>query len=81
MPKNNQNITHFELNKDNIDITTIQKMMFIYNSLYDGWVVKKLDGEKFEFIKTNSDNSKDTRKEINLENFIKNNLNLNRLIN
>ena len=77
MPINNERIN---VSRDNIDITTIQKMLFIYNSLWDGWTVKKLEGEKFEFTKDNVNNENE-RKEINLETFIKNNLNLNKLIN
>ena len=77
MPIKNERIN---VSRDNIDITTIQKMLFIYNSLWDGWTVKKLEGEKFEFTKDNVNNENE-RKEINLETFIKNNLNLNKLIN
>ena len=77
MPIKNERIN---VSRDNIDITTIQKMLFIYNSLWDGWTVKKLDGEKFEFTKDNI-NNENKRKEINLETFIENNLNINKLIN
>jgi Leucine-rich repeat (LRR) protein len=66
------------LDKDNIDITTVQKMMFIYNALDAGWTVKKLEGQKFEFIKNNNNV---TRKEVNLENFVKDNLDISKLIN
>ena len=55
-------------------------MLFIYNSLWDGWTVKKLDGEKFEFTKDNLNNENE-RKEVNLETFIENNLNFTKLFN
>jgi len=73
----NTSDTHI-LDKDNIDISTIQKMIFIYNALHDGWTVKRIQDQKFEFIK---DNDNITRKEVNLENFVKDNLDFNRLIN
>ena len=73
----NTSDTHI-LDKDNIDISTIQKMIFIYNELHDGWTVKRIQDQKFEFIK---DNDNITRKEVNLENFVKDNLDFNRLIN
>ena len=78
MPSTNECKETFILSRENIDLTMVQKMMFVYNALYDGWTIKKLEGEKFEFIKNNNN---DTRKEINLEDFIKSNLNLNKLIN
>ena len=37
---NNSSDNHI-LDRNNIDITTIQKMMFIFNALQDGWTVKK----------------------------------------
>lgn len=73
---NNSSDNHV-LDRNNIDITTIQKMMFIYNALQDGWTVKKIRDQKYEFIK---DNNNVTRKEVNLENFVKDNLDFKRLI-
>jgi hypothetical protein len=75
MPNNSSD--HHILDRNNIDITTIQKMMFIYNALQDGWTVKKIRDQKYEFIK---DNNNVTRKEVNLENFVKDNLDFKRLI-
>ena len=49
-----------------------KKWFFIYNSLIDGWKVKLINKNKFEFIK---DNDK-IKKEINLNSFILNNLNI-----
>ena len=39
-------------NKDsdiNIDMISIYKMSFIYNSILNGWTVRKLENNKFEF--------------------------------
>tara|TARA_B110000037_G_C17012412_1_gene461868 strand:+ start:38 stop:220 length:183 start_codon:yes stop_codon:yes gene_type:complete len=55
-----------------MDIITLQKMIFIYKAIKNGWTVKNIGNNKFEFIK---DKSK-IKKEINLEEFIKNNLNI-----
>ena len=42
-------------NNDELDINydDIQKMVFIYNALNDGWKVKKIGNEKYELIKDN----------------------------
>jgi len=51
----------------NIDHNQIQKMIFIYNAINDGWSVRKIDNEKFEFLK----DSEMIKKEIILEDYIK----------
>jgi hypothetical protein len=50
-----------------IDYNDIQKMVFIYNALNDGWTVKKLDSKKFELIKDNEQ----IKKEVILDECIK----------
>lgn len=45
----------------------VQKMLFIFNALQDGWTVKKIDTNKFEFIKDNEN----IKKEIILDECIK----------
>ena len=56
-----------DLNEKNIDYNDIQKMVFIFNALNDGWTVKKLDKDKFEFIK----DKEQLKKEVVLEDCIK----------
>jgi hypothetical protein len=51
----------------NIDYNDIQKMIFIFNALNDGWTVKKIETNKFEFIK----DKEHIKKEIVLEDCIK----------
>ena len=55
------------IDENNINHTDIQKMLFIINALNDGWAVKKIDNDKYEFLK---DNEK-LKKEIILEDCIK----------
>ena len=55
------------MNEKNIDYNEIQKMIFIFNALQDGWTVKKIVKDKFEFIKDNED----VKKEVILEDCIK----------
>ena len=50
-----------------IDYKDIQKMIFIFNALNDGWIVKKIQRDKYEFTKDNES----IQKEIILEDFIK----------
>ena len=51
----------------NIEYNDIHKMIFIFNALNDGWTVKKLDKDKFEFIK----DKEQLKKEVVLEDCIK----------
>ena len=34
-----------------IDLKDLYKMVFIYNSVMDGWIVKKIDNNKIEMVK------------------------------
>jgi hypothetical protein len=54
-------------NEININYTDIQKMIFIFNALNDGWTVKKIENDKFELIKDNEN----IKKEIILDECIK----------
>ena len=54
-------------NENNIEYNDIQKMIFIFNALNDGWSVKKLDTDKYEFIK----DKEKLKKEVVLEECIK----------
>ena len=51
-----------------IDYNDIQKMVFIYNALNDGWTVRKIDNNKFELLK----DKEKIKKEIILDECIKN---------
>jgi len=54
-------------NEININYTDIQKMIFIFNALNDGWTVKKIENDKFELIKDNEN----IKKEIILDECVK----------
>lgn len=69
------NRNSFNLNS-NINYNVIQKMVFLCNALNDGWSIKKINNNKYEFVK-NKD--KLIKKEIDIEEFIKNNLNIENL--
>lgn len=36
---------------NNIDLETLQKMIFIYNAILKGWTVKKIEHNKIDFKK------------------------------
>jgi hypothetical protein len=59
----------------------LQKMIFVYNSILSGWTVRKLENNKFEFLR--NINNENERQEIILEDYIKNfikyNLNINNI--
>tara|TARA_B110000977_G_C10598851_1_gene307372 strand:- start:77 stop:340 length:264 start_codon:yes stop_codon:yes gene_type:complete len=64
-----------------LDINSMYKMLFIYNAINEGWTVKKLNNNKYEF----KNNNKEIKKEFILENFldkfIDNNLTIDNIIN
>ena len=75
MEETNKNISSFQASS-NMNYNLIQKMVFLCNALNDGWSIKKLSNNSYEFIK-NKD--KLIKKEIDIEEFIKNNLNIENL--
>ena len=68
-----------------IDPVCVQKMVFIYNALNDGWEVKKKSDNKYIFRKSVNEMSEEVKKEINLDDylrkFIQFNLNIDNLTN
>ena len=57
----------------------IQKMIFIYNALNEGWIVKKIKDNEYEFLKKKKDFNYSKNIFLNkdfLVNFINNNLKL-----
>ena len=67
---------------NNIDIISIQKMIFIYNDILSGWTVKMIDNDRFEFIKNKDNISKEVYLNNYLNKFIKENLtDINKILN
>ncbi len=67
---------------NNIDIISIQKMIFIYNAILSGWTVKMIDNDRFEFIKNKDNISKEVYLNNYLNKFIKENLtDINKILN
>lgn len=67
---NNFDIKNFDIN--NFDLITKQKMLFIYNSLENGWTITKQD-DKYIFIKKHN-NSSEVLSDEYLRQFIINHL-------
>jgi hypothetical protein len=61
-----------DLQKNNIDMKTLQKMIFIYNALQKGWKVKKQD-DAYVFYK-NHEGKREIFRDDYLEKFIESNL-------
>ena len=57
-----------------IDYNDIQKMVFIYNALNDGWSVKKVDSGKYELTKDKDHIKKEIILEECLKKFVKYNI-------
>ena len=61
-----------------VDVIKFQKMLFLYNSLEDGWSVKKKN-DSYVFTKHN-ENKKEVLEDSYLLKFMKTNLDLNKII-
>ena len=57
-----------------LNYNDIQKMVFIYNALNDGWSVKKIDSGKYELTKDNEHIKKEIILEECLKKFVKYNI-------
>lgn len=64
---NNNSMVNIEAEKDDLSPTKIKKMIFIYNALLNGWTVKCIGKDKFEFLKPTAQ----LKKEITLDNCLK----------
>jgi len=64
----------------NLDILSLHKMLFIYNAVLNGWIVKKLSDNNFEFKKNKNDVKKEIYLDDFLKHFVKENLNIDHII-
>ncbi len=55
----------------NIDPILVQKMVFVYNALNDGWTVQKKGENKYEFTKNMENESEEMKQEINLDDYLR----------
>ncbi len=56
-----------------ISIREIQRMIFVSNALNDGWTVRRVGYEKYEFIKDKETYEKDISNHATLDDFLKKN--------
>ena len=73
-----KNKTKIDLNTDeNIDQLLLQKMIFLYNALENGWQISK-NGEKFIFIKKH-EGQKEVLLDSYLQDFINTNMDISKI--
>ena len=67
--------------ENNVEDTSLilQKMIFIYNALLNGWTVRMLEKNKFEFIKDKESIKREVDLSDYLRKFIQYNLNIENL--
>lgn len=63
-----------------IEPNEVQKMVFIFNAVNDGWTVKKLDIGKYEFLMDKEKIKKEIILDDYLKKFIKNNLSVEKIL-
>jgi hypothetical protein len=54
-----------------IDPILVQKMVFVYNALNDGWTVCKKGENKYEFTKNVENETEELKREINLDDYLR----------
>jgi len=67
--------------ENNVEDTSLilQKMIFIYNALLNGWTIRMLEKNKFEFIKDKESIKREVDLSDYLRKFIQYNLNIENL--
>ena len=63
-----------------IDLLSLHKMLFIYNAILNGWTVKLLEKNSFEFKKNKDAVKKEIYLDDYLKKFVKNNLDIDRIL-
>ncbi len=63
-----------------ISIREIERMIFISNALNDGWTVRRVGIEKYEFIKDKETYEKDISNHATLEDFLKSNFSIEKFL-
>jgi hypothetical protein len=64
---NSSTLSNNGINDTSITYNDIRKMVFVFNALNDGWTVKKIDNDKYEFLK----DKEHMKEEIILEDYLK----------
>ena len=63
----------------NLDVIQLQKMVFLYNALQDGWTIKKQND--YYIFKKNHEGKKEVYLDNYLKQFLSKNLNLEHILN
>jgi len=76
MNRNNNNNNNSPTSNDTLDSSIIdpilvQKMVFVYNALNEGWTVQKKGENKYEFSKNIEHETEKIKKEINLDDYLR----------
>ena len=54
-------------NQEDISLNLLQKMIFVYNALNQGWTIRMIEKDKFEFTKS----TESIKREVNLTDYLK----------
>ena len=68
------------LSSSHTDNSTLQKMSFVYNALQDGWMVKKVGSQKYEFKKSHESAKELVLDDNYLLHFVQQNLDVTHLL-
>jgi hypothetical protein len=73
-----QSLKHLEESDLKVDSIKFQKMILLYNSIEQGWTIKKRN-DSYVFVK-NSESKKEVIQDSYLLNFMKDNLDINKIL-
>jgi hypothetical protein len=67
----NPSFENEKMDEGSVDPILVQKMVFVYNALNDGWTVCKKGENKYEFTKNMENESEEMKREINLDDYLR----------
>ena len=73
---NSSILSNNNINDASITYNDIRKMVFVFNALNNGWTVKKIENDKYEFLKDKEQMKEEIVLEDYLKKFIKCNINI-----
>lgn len=64
-----------------LDKTTLNKMIFIFNAINSGWIVRKINEKTYEFKKSKDAIGKELELDTFLKDFVTENLDISKILN
>ncbi len=63
-----------------LDKTTLNKMIFVFNAINSGWIVRKINEKTYEFKKSRDTVGKEIELDTFLKDFVSDNLDISKIL-